>query len=117
MSSDRVHELNELNFDSMVLKQPGPVLVDFTATWCGPCKALAPVVARIADETWGRVVVGEVDADADPQLAAMFRVRGMPTLIVFQDGKEVARRVGWTNDDGVRALLGPALARRGAAVP
>jgi thioredoxin 1 len=110
MEKGRVHELNELNFDSMVLQKSAVVLVDFTAGWCPPCKALAPSVARIADETWGRVLVASVDVDACPNLAAKFRIRGMPTLIVLRDGKEVARRTGLTDVEGIRALLKPALA-------
>jgi thioredoxin len=107
MEKARVHELNELNFASMVLKKLGPVLVDFNAAWCSPCKALAPIVARIADETSGRLTVASVDVDACPHLAAQFRVRGVPTLVVFRDGIEVARRTGLTNEKGVRALLEP----------
>jgi len=110
MASEKVEELTELNFDAKVLRKAGAVLVDFTAAWCGPCKALSPIVARIADETWGRVVVGSVDVDANPTLAAKFQIRGMPTLVVFQDGREIARRTGLTNEEGVRALLKPALA-------
>jgi thioredoxin-like negative regulator of GroEL len=64
-------------------------------------------VARIAEETWGRVSVGSVDVDVCPDLAAKFRIRGMPTLVVFRDGKEIARRIGLTDDEGIRALLGP----------
>jgi thioredoxin 1 len=110
MANESVYELNELDFDSMVLRRPGPVLVDFTAAWCGPCKALSPIVARIADATRGRVLVASVDVDANPNLAAKFQVRGMPTLVVFQDGREIARRTGLTNESGIRALLEPALA-------
>ena len=105
MASEKVEEWNELDFRTMVLEKRGTVLVDFTADWCGPCKALAPVVARIAEETSGRVAVGSVNADDNPSLSARYNVRGLPTLIVFRDGKEIARRVGLTNDAGVRALL------------
>jgi thioredoxin 1 len=111
-----VHEANELNFDSMVLGRSGPVLVDFTAAWCPPCQALSPIVGRIAEEMSERVSVASVDVDACPNLAARFKIRGMPTLVVFQDGKEVARRIGLTNEEGVRTLLRPALASIGAAV-
>jgi thioredoxin 1 len=117
MTSKRVHAWSELDFDSMVLEKSGPVLVDFTAAWCPPCRALSPIVARIADETSGRVTVGSVDVDACPNLAAKFRIRGMPTLVVFQNGKEVARRMGLTDEQGVRALLGPALAGSASLSP
>jgi thioredoxin len=116
MASEKVHELNELNFESLVLERSGTVLVDFTAGWCPPCRALSPVVAQIADEMWGRVFVASVDADASPDLAAKFRIRGLPTLVVFQNGKEVARRTGLTNDEGIRALLRPSLAQANTAL-
>jgi thioredoxin 1 len=116
MASEKVRELNELDFASQVLECRGTVLVDFTAGWCSPCRALAPVVARVAEEMWGRVTVAGVDADACPELASRFRVRGLPTLIVFQGGQEIARRTGLTNDEGVRALLRPALERGDTAV-
>ena len=114
MANEKVEELNELNFDAMVLQKSGTVLVDFTAAWCAPCKALSPIVARIAEQTWGRVLVASVDVDSCPDLAAKFRIRGMPTLVVFRDGKEVARRTGLTSEDGIRALLGPVLATSAA---
>jgi len=114
MANENVHVLNEVDFDSMVRRRSGPVLVDFTAAWCGPCKALSPIIARIANETLGHVLVASVDVDANPNLAAEFRIRGMPTLVVFQDGREIARRTGLTNVEGIRALLEPALAWRGA---
>ena len=100
-----VRELNELNFASMVLEVPGISLVDFTATWCPPCRALSPIVAGIAAEMTGRVAVGCVDTDANPDLAARFRIRGLPTLIVFRDGQEVGRRTGLTTAEAIRTLL------------
>jgi thioredoxin len=108
MTSKSVLELNELNFESLV-GDKGVLLVDFTAAWCAPCRALSPVLGRIADEMSGRILVASVDVDACPNLAAKFQIRGMPTLIVFQEGREVARRMGLTNEHGVRALLAPAL--------
>ena len=116
MEEKRVEELNELNFEAMVARRAGTVLVDFTATWCPPCKALAPVVARVADETWGQVAVGSVDVDANPGLAAKFQIRGLPTLVVFRNGKEVSRRIGLTNENGVRALLANASPANRSAV-
>ena len=109
MTKENVHEVNELNFEVLVEKATGASLVDFTAAWCPPCRALSPIVARVAAETAGRVSVATVDADANPALAARFRIRGLPTLIVFRDGREIARRTGLTDANGVRALLRPAL--------
>ncbi len=110
MASSNVHELTDLNFESVVTGSSGPVLVDFTAAWCPPCRALSPIVARIAEEASGRVLVASVDVDACPNLAATFRIRGMPTLVVLRNGKEVARHMGLTDEKGVRDLLDSAVA-------
>jgi thioredoxin len=107
MATERIVELNDLNFEESALRVAGPVLVDFTAAWCPPCRALSPILERFADETPG-TVVGSVDADACPDLAARYGVRGLPTLVVFANGKEVARRVGLTTEEGIRKLLASA---------
>src|SRR5262245_4739396 len=105
MAKERIIELNDLNFESSVLRVPGPVVVDFTAAWCPPCRALSPILERFAEQGAGTVVVGSVDADAYPNLAARFGVRGLPTVVVFANGTEVARRVGLTTEEGIRKLL------------
>ena len=105
MAKENVLELNELNFEANVLGAPGLVLVDFTAAWCGPCRAQSPILERFAEEAPKDVVVGSVDADAYPDLASRYGVRALPTLLVFAGGKEVARKVGLTNDDGIRKLV------------
>jgi len=99
----------------MVLQAPGPVLVDFTAEWCPPCRALSPVVERIAAELSGRVRVCSVDADACPNLSAQFGIRALPTLVVFLRGKVIAQRIGLTNEDGIKSLLGAAVEARPVA--
>jgi thioredoxin 1 len=104
MTSKNVHELNELNFDAMVLEAKGRVLVDFTATWCSPCKVLSRLLDQIAGEL-APVSVAAVDVDASPSLAGRYGVRGMPTLILFENGKEAARRLGLTNEQGIRDLV------------
>jgi thioredoxin 1 len=103
--SDVVRELNELDFDSAILESPGPALVDFTAEWCPPCRALSPVVERVAVEMGHKVRFYRVDADQCPSLASRFGIRGLPTLVVFTEGREVGRRLGLTNDRGVRELV------------
>ncbi len=108
MAKDKVLELNDLNFDATVLEGAGPVLVDFTAGWCAPCRALSPVLERFAAAPDG-VVVGSVDADAHPELAVRYGVRGLPTLIVFAGGKEVGRHLGLTNEAGIRKLVAGAV--------
>ena len=80
-------DFTHANFDSDVINSDIPVLVDFTAVWCGPCKALAPSIAKIADEYEGRIKVGKLDIDHNPQTPTKYHVRGVPTLILFQNGQ------------------------------
>ena len=87
-------EINELNFESEVLKSTVPVLVDFWATWCGPCKMIAPVLEEIAKESAGRVKVVKVDVDQNQNLAARFNIQSIPTLLFFSNGNVVAQQVG-----------------------
>jgi thioredoxin 1 len=92
-----VRSFDEASFDREVLGAAKTVLVEFGATWCGPCRALAPVVQALAEERAESLEVGEVDVDASPSLATRFGVRGVPTLLVFEGGKERARHVGVTS--------------------
>ena len=82
MASEKVHVFNDVNFDQEVLKSDKPVLVDFTATWCGPCKALAPIVDQVATEMDGEIKVGKLDVDESPITAGKYGVRGVPTVMV-----------------------------------
>lgn len=86
--------LNDSNFGSEVLEAAGPVLVDFYADWCGPCRALAPVIDRIATAYKGRVRVAKLDVDASSKLTSAYDIRSIPTLVVFKNGRPVARIVG-----------------------
>ena len=104
MASKNVALLNDLNFDDLVLGAKGTVLVDFTATWCGPCKLQAAILEQVAGEP-GAPLVGTVDVDDCPDLAARYGVRGMPTLVAFHAGKETGRRLGLTREAGIRALV------------
>lgn len=104
--SKNVLVFNESNFESEVLKSDVPVLVDFTATWCGPCKALAPIVEKIADDFHGKVKVGKLDIDDSPSLSAKYGVRSVPTVIVFKGGQKSGQHVGLTNRDKLVNLLG-----------
>ncbi len=92
-------------FDEQVLKSELPVLVDFWATWCGPCKMLAPVIDEISTEQQGKVNVGKIDIDENPDLASRFGVMNIPTVILFKDGKEVSRSVGLVPKDRLLAML------------
>ena len=85
--------VNDENFES-VIKTNLPVLLDLSATWCGPCKALAPIVDEIAEEYDGKVVVGKVDVDEAPGIAAQFRVRSVPTVLIMKDGEVKDKSVG-----------------------
>ena len=94
------------NFESEVLQSATPVLVDFFATWCGPCKMLAPTLDQVAAEVAGRAKVVKVDIDASPDLAQRFGVMSVPTLAVFKDGKLVNQVVGVQPKPAIMGLLG-----------
>jgi len=106
MASKNVHEFTEQNFESEVLKSNVPVLVDFTATWCGPCKALAPIVDKIADDYQGRVKVGKLDIDANPNITAKYGIRSVPTVLVFEGGQKKASNAGLTTREKLLQLIG-----------
>lgn len=91
---DRPVAVNGASFDAMVNGTTVPVLVDFYADWCGPCKIMAPLLDDVAHRRAGQFLVLKLDTDKNPAIQARFGVRGIPTLIVFRDGKEVSRRVG-----------------------
>lgn len=86
--------VSDANFDAEVLKSPEPVLVDFFAEWCGPCKAMAPALEQVATEMKGKVKVVKVDVDQNPGITQKYAIQAMPTLIMFSGGKEVNRNVG-----------------------
>ena len=94
MASPHVHHVNDLNFQKEVLESDKPVLLDFTATWCGPCRAIAPMIDDLANETVGTYKVAKLDIDEAPATAAKFGIKGVPTLLAFKGGREIARHVG-----------------------
>ena len=98
-------EVNEANFERDVLQSNQPVLVDFWAEWCGPCHAIAPAVANLANEFDGRAVVAKLNADEYPEILQSFGIMGIPTLIYFKNGQEVDRVVGLTRYDTLKKKL------------
>jgi thioredoxin 1 len=95
----------ESTFDQDVLGSGTPVLVDFYADWCGPCKMMAPVIEQLATDYEGRVTVGKLDVDSAQEVAIRYRIMGVPTLGYFRDGKLVDRLVGYPGPSGVRAFV------------
>lgn len=94
MLLDRPVKVQEEDFETTVLGSSAPVMVDFYAEWCGPCKILAPMLDELAGEHTGRLVIAKVDTDHAPRVAAEYEIRGVPTVVLFKDGQEVDRSVG-----------------------
>jgi len=100
-----VETITVANFEQTVSNSNVPVLVDFWATWCGPCKMLSPVVDAVAEEANGEFTVGKVNVDEEKELAKRFKVMSIPTLIVFKNGEEVNRSVGYIEKEQILDLL------------
>jgi thioredoxin 1 len=105
-------DINQANFATTTLDCSEPVLVDFGAEWCAPCRALTPILEAMARDHAGRLRVGRVDADEDPDLCARFGVRGLPTLLLFHEGKVVGQLTGLAPRARIEALVERAIASR-----
>lgn len=109
MASENVIQLTDDSFESEVLQSSTPVLVDFWASWCAPCKAISPVVDGLADEFQGKVKIGKLNVDENPATPGQYGVRGIPTLILFKDGKVVDQVVGAVPKNQLEGLVKKAL--------
>jgi thioredoxin 1 len=109
MASDKVIQLSDDSFDADVLKSTTPVRVDFWASWCAPCKAISPVVDALSDDYDGKVKIGKLNVDENPATPGKYGVRGIPTLILFKDGKVVDQVVGAVPKNQLEGLIKKAL--------
>jgi len=105
MASNAIFEVTDTNFDQDVLKSDQPVLVDFWATWCGPCRAIAPIVEELATEYLGKVKVGKMDVDRNSATPMRYGVRGIPTLLVFKGGQVKEQIVGYVPKEKIQQAL------------
>ena len=105
MAGNAIFEVTAQNFDQDVLKSDKPVLVDFWATWCGPCRAIAPIVEELATEYQGKIKVGKMDVDRNQATPMRYGVRGIPTLLVFKDGQVKEQIVGYVPKEQIQKAL------------
>jgi thioredoxin 1 len=105
MATEQVQTFTDGNFDDTVLKSSAPVLVDFWAEWCGPCKRLAPTVDALAADYAGKVTFGKLNVDENPNVSFKFQIRGIPTLLLFKHGQVVESVVGLAQKDDLKKVI------------
>ena len=105
MANDKVQTLTDINFDDSVIKAARPVVVDFWAEWCGPCRRLAPTIDELASEYDGRVVVGKLNVDENPAIQSRFSIMGIPTVLIFKGGEVVEQIVGLADKSAFKKLI------------
>jgi len=116
MAGQFVSEVSDSNFEQDVLKSEQPVLVDFWAAWCGPCRALAPVVDQVAEQFNGQLKVMKMDVDKNSATPSRYGIRGIPALLIFKDGKVAEQIVGFVPKDTIDKSISKVLAAAPAAV-
>lgn len=107
--SDNINDVTDQNFEQEVLRSEQPVLVDFWAAWCQPCRMLAPTVAQVAQQYEGKAKVVKLDVDNSSEVAQRYGIKGIPTLIVFKGGSEAERVVGATSKENIARMIDRAL--------
>jgi thioredoxin 1 len=107
--SDQIKHVSDTSFDADVLKSDRPVLVDYWAEWCGPCKMIAPILEEVAKEYAGRLTVAKVNVDENPDIPGKYGIRGIPTLMLFKNGQAAATKVGALSKSQLTAFLDSAL--------
>jgi thioredoxin 1 len=103
-------EITDANFEELVLKSDKPVLLDFWAEWCGPCRVVGPIVEELSKDYDGKAIVGKVDVDSNPNISMQFGIRNIPTLLVFKNGQVVDKQVGAVPKTTLAAKLDAQLA-------
>jgi len=103
--SEHIKNVSDVSFDADVLKSSQPVLVDYWAAWCGPCKMIAPMLEEVSAEYAGKVTIAKLNVDENPETAAKFGIRGILTLMLFKDGKVAATKVGALSKSQLTAFL------------
>ena len=107
--SDNIKNVSDAAFEADVLKSSKPVLVDYWAAWCGPCKMIAPILEEVAKEYGDRITIAKLNVDENPETAAKFGIRGIPTLMLFKDGQVAQTKVGAMSKSQLTAFLDSAI--------